>query len=207
DRGAQLRRLAVRMPGLQGRDVRVTHRVVRGEALAYPRLDRIDVVAEHPLHEPERPEVLAAAGIALAEPERLHGVGRELRDVELDHLKAVELAALPRILRVARLREPAARERIRIQDDQRAALEQRQVDLQRRGIERDEHLRRVAGSRDRPHAEMDLVSGYAERRAGRRADLGRIIRERAEILARESRSADELRAHQLNAVAGITGKA
>src|SRR5690606_6988504 len=124
-----------------------------------------------------------------------------------DHLKAVELAALPRILRVARLREPAARERIRIQDDQRAALEQRQVDLQRRGIERDEHLRRVAGSRDRPRAEMDLVSGYAERRAGRRADLGRIIRKRAEILARESRGADELRAHQLNAVAGITGKA
>ena len=134
-------------------------------------------------------------------------VERELRDVDLDDLVAVEHAALARVGFVAGLREPAAREAVDVEDDQRAVGDQRQVDLERGRIERDEHLRRVAGGRDRPRAEMDLIRGHAERRAGRRADLGRIVGERREVVARERRRRDELRAHQLHAVAGVAGEA
>src|SRR5690606_22678676 len=49
--------------------------------------------------------------------------------------------------------------------------------------------------------------GHAVGRPGGRANLGGIIRERAEILARERGGADELRAHELHAVAGVPGEA
>ena len=56
------------------------------------------------------------------------------------------------------------------------------------GIERDEHVRRVAGGRDRPRAEVDLIGRHAERRAGRRADLRRDNRGTSRNRCRRARS-------------------
>src|SRR5690606_36780328 len=56
-------------------------------------------------------------------------------------------------------------------------------------------------------AEVDLVGGHTEGRPCRRADLGRIIRESAEIFSGQGRGPDELRAHQLHAIAGISREA
>src|SRR5690606_25685251 len=118
--GAELGRLAERVAGAQRGRVRFANRVVRREALREPRLDRRDLVAEHPLHEPERPEILAAPGVALTEAEALHRLGRMRRDIDLDDLIAVERAALARILGVPRLLQAPARECVSVQDDQRA---------------------------------------------------------------------------------------
>src|SRR5690606_31291406 len=93
DRGAELGRLTERVAGAQRGRVRFANRVVRRETPREPRLDRRDLVAEHPLHEPERPEVLATPCVALAEAERLHGLRGTGRDIDLDDLIAVERAA------------------------------------------------------------------------------------------------------------------
>ena len=204
--GRQLGGLAIGVARAQRRQVRVANRRVLRELLVQPFLDRGDVAAEHPLHEAERPEILAAPRVALAQAELRGRFERVLRDVDLDDLIAVEHAALARILLVAGLREPAAREAVDVENDQRAVGDQRQVDLQRRRIERDEHLRRVAGRRDGPRAEMNLIGGHAERRAGRRADLGRVIGERREVVARERGGRHELGADQLHAVARVAGE-
>ena len=65
----ELRGFAVRVAGAQRGEVRVANRRLLRELLADPLLDRRDLAVEHPLHEPERPEILAATGVALAQPE------------------------------------------------------------------------------------------------------------------------------------------
>ena len=198
--------LTVGVPRAQRREVRVADRGVLRELLADPIRDRRDLTIEHPLHEPEGPEVLAAARVALAETERLRRVHRELRDVDLDDLVAVEHAALARVGLIARFREAAGGEAVDIEDDQRAVGNQRQIDLERGRVERDEHVRRVAGRRDRPRPEVNLICRDAERRADRRADLRGEIGERREIVADERSRRDELGSHQLHAVAGVAGE-
>jgi hypothetical protein len=53
---------------------------------------------------------------------------------------------------------------------------------------------------------VDLISRNAERRAGGRTDLGGIIGEGRKVVARKRRRGDELRTHQLHAVAGVAGE-
>ena len=54
--------------------------------------------------------------------------------------------------------------------------------------------------------EVDLEPGDAGERAGRRADLGREIGERREVVAHQGRLAREAVARQLHPVAGVAGK-
>ena len=202
----KLRRLAVHVTGAQRGQVRVARRRVLRELLIDPALDGAGVTVEHPLHETERPEVLAAPGIALAQAIGRGRLERVLRNVDFDDLITVEHAARARILLVARLREIAAREAVDVQNDQRAVCQQRQIDLQCRGVERDQHVGRVASRRDRPRAEVDLVSRHAECSARRRPDFGRKVGERREVVAGKRSGCHELRAHELDAVAGVAGK-
>jgi hypothetical protein len=70
-----------------------------------------------------------------------------------------------------------------------------------------EHVGRVPGRGDALAAELDLERRHAVAGARRRADLGREVRQGREIVAAERRGHGELQTLQLNAVAGVAGKA
>ena len=55
-------------------------------------------------------------------------------------------------------------------------------------------------------AETELEPAHAIGRPGRRANLGRIVRERAYVIPDHRRRARELRSRQLHPVSGIPGK-
>ena len=119
----------------------------------------------------------------------------------------VERAVVERARLVAGLLEVALGEGVAV-DDQRAALGQvAQVRPQRRRVHRHEHVGRVAGREDVVVGEVELEARDAGQRAGRRADLGREVRQRRDVVADERRLAREAAAGQLHAVAGVAGEA
>ena len=74
--------LAIGMAGVERRDIGVDQRLVLATEFVLDPLDhRLAVAVEHPKRKAERPHVLAAQGIAGAEPVGLDGVKRETRDV------------------------------------------------------------------------------------------------------------------------------
>jgi hypothetical protein len=82
DLAADLRRLAISMAGVQRRDIRLGKLRRLGELGLQPLLDRRAVAVEHPEREAQRPHVLAAQRLLVAEAERLHRIQRQLADVE-----------------------------------------------------------------------------------------------------------------------------
>ena len=62
------------------------------------------------------------------------------------------------------------------------------VDLQRGGVHRHQHVGVVAGREDVAAREVELEAADAGERARRGADLGREVGQRAEIVAGERRS-------------------
>jgi hypothetical protein len=131
----ELRSFPIRVPRAQCCDVRVTGRRVFGETFSNPTFDGCDVTREHPLDEPKRPEVLAAARVALAQTERGDRVERELGDIDFDELIAIENTARARIGLVTRLAKAAARKAVNVQNDERTIGDERQIHLQGRGVE------------------------------------------------------------------------
>ena len=132
------------------------------------------------------------------------GVGR---DVDRDHPVAVERAVLARIGGEAGLPQAALVEAALVEDHHAAGLELAQVDLQRGGVERHQHVGAVADGVDAPGAEIDLEGRDAEGGADRRADLGREIGEGLEVVAGQGGRQGELRAGELHAVAAVAGEA
>ena len=82
-----------------------------------------------------------------------------------------------------------------------------EVHLERRRVHRHEHARLVAGREDVVVGEVDLEAGDAGERAGRRADLGREVGERREVVPEDGRLAREAVARELHPVAGVAGEA
>ncbi len=204
---AHLGGLAISVAGIQRGDVRFGKLGSLGELGLQPVDDRLAVAVEHPEREPERPHVLAAQRFLVSEAVRLHGVERQLRDVEVDHLPAVEAIVLERALVISRLGEVARRELAFVDDQQPAVAHLLGVGLQRGRVHRDKDVGLVACGIDRAGAEVDLEGRDAERRTLRRADFGREIREGREIVAGERGRQSELTAGQLHAVAAVAGKA
>ena len=81
------------------------------------------------------------------------------------------------------------------------------VDLERRGVHRDQHVGRVAGREDVAAGEVELEAADAGQCARRGADLGGEIRQRAQIVAGQSGLVGELHAGELHAVARVAGEA
>ena len=207
ERRAHLDRLAIGVAGVERGDIGLGELRRLGELGLEPVDDRLAVAVEHPQREAQRPHVLAAQRLLVAEAERLHGIERQLRDVEVDELPLGEAAVLERVLLVARLGEVARRELALVGDDQAAFAKRLGVHLQRRRVHRDQHVGLVAGGVDRAGAEIDLEGGDAERRALRRADFRREIGEGREVVAGERGRQRELAAGQLHAVAAVAGEA
>ena len=85
-------------------------------------------------------------------------------------------------------------------------LEPSEVGLQRRRVHRDQHARLVAGRGDVVIADLHLEARHAVDRAGWGADLGRILRQRRQVVAERCADRGESITGQLHAVAGITGE-
>ncbi len=202
-----LRRLAEGVTGLQHARVGFGDVLVLREALLDPDQGRLERPRVDPRDQAEREEVLG--------PVLLFGVEREVLDGlvgEAGHVDLVQAVALgqrrlvERIRRVARLVEVSLVEGLRVDDQEAARLEIAQVHLERGRIHRDETVEAVTRRVDALAPELQLEARDAEERAGRRADLGRKIRQRGEIVARPRGLGRELFAGELHAVAGVAGE-
>ena len=96
-----------------------------------------------------------------------------------------ERPVLERARRVPRLLEVAVRESVGVDDDRPALGEIAEVDLERRRVHRDEHVRLVARRQDVVVREVHLEAGNARQRPGRRADLRREVGQGREVVAED----------------------
>ena len=177
-----------------------------GELFLQP-VERDQAVAPvHPQHQPERPHVATAMCLAGVEPEALDRLQRLLRDVELQHLVGSERAVVERVGREPRLGEVPLGEGARVHDHRAADPQVLQIDLERRGIHRDEHVHLVAGRHHVHGAEMNLERRDAVGRARGGTDLGRVVGEGREVVAGERRLDHETAARHLHPVARVTGE-
>ena len=161
-RPRQLRSLAIGVAGVERGDIGLGNVGFLGELVVQPVNDRLPVAVEHPQRETERPHVLAAQRFLVAQPERLHGIERQLRDIEGQQLPLGERAVLERIDVVFRLVEVAFAELAAVGNDQPAGLERLHVGLERCGVHCHQHIGLVARSVDLAAAEVDLERGDAE---------------------------------------------
>ena len=120
---------------------------------------------------------------------------------------ALERAVLERVGLVAGLVQVAGAEGVGVDDEDAARLEVLEVGLEGGGVHGDERVELVAGRVDVVAAEVDLEAGDAGEGAGRGADLGGEVGQRADVVAEDGRGVGELRAGQLHAVAGVAGEA
>ncbi len=118
-----------------------------------------------------------------------------------------ERPVLERARRVARLLEVAVRESVGV-DDHGAALRQvAEVDLERGGVHRDEHVRLVTRRQDVVIGEVHLEARHAGERPRRRADLGWEVGQGREVVAEDRGLAREAVPGQLHAVSGVAREA
>jgi hypothetical protein len=178
-----------------------------GELGLEPVDQRLAVAVEHPERQPQRPHVLAAQRFLVAEPERLHGIDRQLRDVELEQLPFGEAAILERIGGIFRLVEVALAELALVGDDQPAGLQRIDIGLERRRVHRDQHVGRSPAVSI--SVEPKLIWNAETPNnvpCGARISAGKSGKV-AKSLPGERGRQGELAAGQLHAVAGIAGKA
>ena len=207
DARRKLLRFAIGVTRAECPDVGVADRGLPREPARDPGFHRVEASVEHPEHEAERVEIFAASALALAQAEVLDRFQRQVGDVGHDDLEIGQRAVFPRVPLIAGFRKISCREPVAVQNDQRAPVEERQADFQRRGIEGNQHVGRVACRGDRVTAEVDLVGGNTECRAGRRPNLRRVIGKSRKIGTGQRRRNRELRSHELDAVSRVTGEA
>ena len=204
----QLGRLAEAPAGAEGREVGRARRRPRRELRLDPALGDVGGTAVEPRQQAEREEVLRSAGVARADAFEALGRARgERRHRHAVDAEVAERRVLQRVAVVAGLLEVASREGVLVGDDRRAALERREVRLQRRRVHRDEHVRRVAGREDVARGEVDLEGRDAGDRAGGGADLRREVGQRREVVAEQRRGVREAPADQLHAVPRVPREA
>ena len=82
-----------------------------------------------------------------------------------------------------------------------------EVRLERRRVHRHQHVGRVARRDDVVVGDVDLERRHPGDRAGRRPDLGRVVRHRGQVVAEDRAHVGEAVAGELHAVAGVAGEA
>jgi hypothetical protein len=118
-----------------------------------------------------------------------------------------EAVVLERVLGVAGPLDVLFDEGVLIHDEGAAGLQVAEVGHQRRRVHRNEHVGLVARRQDILVREMDLERGYTCERAGRRADLGREVREGCEVVAEDGGCIGEALAGELHTVTGVACEA
>ena len=203
----ELHRLAVGVAGLERGEVAAEERRLLGEAPLDPGDRRVGRLAAEPERQAERPEILGAASVLAAEPERGDGFERALRHRDRDRAVGRGAAVVDRVAGEPGLHVGALVEGALVVDDGAAGLQELDVGDEGGRVEGDEHVGLVARRQHLAGAELHLVGGDAEGGAGRRADLGRKLRQRHQVGAVRRGGGGELVAGKLHAVAGIAGEA
>src|ERR1700738_4022998 len=119
----------------------------------------------------------------------------------------VERMVFQRIGGHLRLAQIAFRETVTVYDENAVGFQVRDVDLQCRWIHGDQYINGVAGSGHVIGRKMQLEAAYTRQRSRGCADLSRVIRERADVVAVQRYGICELAAGNLHAVARIACKA
>ena len=207
ERAGNLRGLAIGVARIERGDVRLRQLGLVAELGAQPIVQRFARAVEHPQRQAQRPHVLAAQRVFIAEAEGFHRLDRLRADIEGEQIPFRQAAVLERADRVFRLLEVALGEFPGVGDDQTARLHRSEVHLERRWVHRHQHIRRVARGVDLVAAEVDLEGADAEQRALGRADFGRKIGEGGEVVAGQRGRQGELPAGKLHAVPGIAREA
>ena len=198
-----LGRLAEGVAGLQRALVRLGDDGFGAEALIDPAQRWIHAPLVEPEHQAQGEEVLGQVDLLGGHVEAFERARVERADRDLEDGVLLERAVVERVRLVARLLQVAGVERVAV-DDQRAARRQvADVRLERGRVHGHEHVRLVAGRVDLRRREADLEAGHAGQGAGRGADLGRVVGQRADVVAEDCGRARELRAGQLHAIARV----
>ena len=199
----ELGRLSEGVSRVHGRDVRVPDGGNMGELGREPVQGRRALPAVEPHQQAQHPHVLAAHRLLVGEAELGHRLLHVAGDVDLDPAMLGELPVLERVPVVSRLAQVLGSERARIDDEEPARVEVREVRAKGGRVHRHEHVEVVAGSGDLASAEVDLERGDPEQGAGGGADFGREIGERRKIVAMDGGSVGELEAGKLHPVTRV----
>ena len=191
----------------EGRQVGIAHGFVVGELGLNPTGGGVPGLVEHPQHQAQRPEVLAACGILGAEAEGLHRLQGQVGDVHAANMEVIEAAVFKGIGGQLRTPQPLRGKGAVIDDDERPRLQVGQIDRQGCRIEGQQHVGRIARCRDALGAELDLKGRNTVAGAGRRAYLSREVGQGGQVVPGQRRGDGELLTLQLNAVPGVTGEA
>ena len=202
-----LGRLAERVAGLEGPLVRLGDDGSLPELVVDPADRPVGVPAVQPEHDPEGEEVLRQVLLLARHVEPVERPLVERRDRDLEERVLLERAVGQRVRRVAGLVEVLLGERVAVDDERAARRQVADVGLEGRRVHRDEHVRLVARRVDVARAETDLEAGDTGQRSGRRADLGREVGQRADVVAVDGRGPGELGPGQLHPIARIAGEA
>ena len=141
------------------------------------------------------------------EAQLLERRARQLGELDREQAVAVERVVLERVDLELRLLEVGRLEVVRVDDEDAVRPQVGEVRLQRGRVHRDEDVGRVAGRVDVARREVELEARDARQRARGRADLGREVRERREVVADKRGRVGELAAGDLHAVAGVAAEA
>ena len=198
---------AERMARIHGGDIGVGDFRAALELAGQPVERRFAVAVVEPIDQAQRPHVLAAKRFLLAEALILDGFQGVFGNIDGDNPVVGEAVVFERVLVEAGLFQVPVGERAGIRDDQAAIPQIAEVDLQRRRVQRNQHVRRIAGGLDVAGSEMNLKGRNAEGRAGGRPDLGRKVREGCQVVSGQRGGLGELPPRNLNAVARVPGEA
>ena len=195
------------MAGLERRDIGLGDvRYALAELAVQPIGGARQTAVIHPADQPQRPHILAAQAVALADLRAAHRFQGQARNVDGKDAVFFQAAIFERVALVAGFLKVLVAERARIDDYQPARLDLFDIDDQRRRVEGDEHVGRIARGQDRARAEIDLKRRDAVSGADRGADFGGKIRKCLDILSGDRRRLGEAPAGQLDAVSRIAGK-
>ena len=195
--------LAVVIAGLERAQVGFRQRRGLLEALPDGVLLAIGVARVDPEDEPQRVEVLAAAGVLRRDAGALHRLPHQVLEVDLDHPVVVERPVGERVRFPAGFFEVVFGERIGIEDQQAAFRQVAQIDFERGGVHHDERVRLISRRVHLVSGKLDLIPGDARGGARGGPDLRRIIRERRQVVAVQRGLAGELGAGELHAITGV----
>src|SRR5262249_45263149 len=145
-----------------------------------------------PVDQSQGKKVLAAVGLARAELHVRDSVPVEFINRNAEQAIALERAVLERIGGVAGLAQVAGAKGVRIDDQDTARLQVREVGLQGGGVHGHQGIQLVAGRVNVVAAEVDLKTRYAREGTGRRPDFRGKIRERGDVVPQDGRGVGEL---------------
>ena len=176
---------------------------VAAELLHQPLQHRLQRAVVQPEAQSQAQKVLAPRGVLARQLHAADGLLVQPGHGHGDDAECRQFIALQRIGGVLGFRQIGRRELILVDHDDAAGLNLREADLQSRRVHGDQNVGRIAGRVNLVVGEIELETAHPPQKPGRGADLGRVIRQRADNRSRYRGDVCELIAGQLHAVARI----